>query len=241
MDDPARGTMTARWEETPDRSSRHDRCASAESLHRSDEVREIVRLERNGRSRERNYDRSMGGDARQGHPMLKKPQPMTAAPKPHNARKYCEFHKQNSHTTSEWMELKKTFHELVDKGQIDCFLKRGPRSFRKDCDLAREEPREEECTIAIVATIAIGYTEGINRAAWKAQMRWTQQGLTAEQGNRITVPTMTFDGREGQHFNLSHNNPLNCRTKGGHRISTSNFDRYQELYRHYYLGLLEKT
>jgi len=35
-----------------------------------------------------------------GHPMLKRPPPMSSVPKPHNARKYCEFHKQNGHTTA---------------------------------------------------------------------------------------------------------------------------------------------
>ena len=29
------------------------------------------------------------------HPMLKRPHSMTSVPKPHNAWKYCEFHKQN--------------------------------------------------------------------------------------------------------------------------------------------------
>ncbi|KAJ8422177.1 LOW QUALITY PROTEIN: hypothetical protein Cgig2_000648 [Carnegiea gigantea] len=30
-----------------------------------------------------------------GHPMLKRPPPMTLVPKPHNTQKYCEFHEQN--------------------------------------------------------------------------------------------------------------------------------------------------
>lgn len=51
-----------------------------------------------------------------GHPMLRKPQPMTTALKPHNAQKYYEFHKQNCHTTAEYRKLKKALHELTDKG-----------------------------------------------------------------------------------------------------------------------------
>jgi len=51
-----------------------------------------------------------------GHLMLQRPPPMTAAPKPQNARKYCEFHEQSGHTTTECRELKKALHELVDKG-----------------------------------------------------------------------------------------------------------------------------
>ena len=47
--------------------------------------------------------------------MLKRPQSMTTAPKPHYAWKYCDFHEQNGHTTAKCRELWKTLHELADK------------------------------------------------------------------------------------------------------------------------------
>ena len=50
------------------------------------------------------------------HPMLKRPPLMTSTPKPHNARKYCEFNKQNGHMTAECQELRKALHELANKG-----------------------------------------------------------------------------------------------------------------------------
>ncbi|KAJ8426975.1 hypothetical protein Cgig2_010206 [Carnegiea gigantea] len=50
------------------------------------------------------------------HPMLRRPQPMTAASKPHNAQKYCKFHEQNGHTIAECRELRKALHELANKG-----------------------------------------------------------------------------------------------------------------------------
>ncbi|KAJ8433874.1 hypothetical protein Cgig2_021257 [Carnegiea gigantea] len=53
-----------------------------------------------------------------GHPMLRRPLPMTAPPKPQHPRKYCEFHEQSGHTTTERLELKKALHELADKGQV---------------------------------------------------------------------------------------------------------------------------
>ena len=88
--------------------------------------------------------------------MLKTPQPMTSAPEPHNAWKYCEFHQQNGHTTAECRELRKALHELADKCQIDRFLKRGLRFLWKKREPVRPEPREEECFTEIVATIAGG-------------------------------------------------------------------------------------
>jgi len=103
--------------------------------------------------------------------MLKRPTPMTTTPKPQNTRKYSEFHEQNGHTTAECQELRKSLHELEDKGQIDRFLKRGPRFFRKDDEPAWPEPRDDECSTEIVATIAGGYAEDITQSAWKAQLR----------------------------------------------------------------------
>ncbi|KAJ8435295.1 hypothetical protein Cgig2_026387 [Carnegiea gigantea] len=123
------------------------RHAPAESLLRSDEVREIARLERNGWSRERNHDRSMGVDARQAC--------QAARGRPMNSG------------------AEEGLHELTDKGQIDRFLKRGPRSLHKGCDTACTESREE-CSTEILAIIVGGYAEGITRATWKAQMRRTQ-------------------------------------------------------------------
>ncbi|KAJ8452003.1 hypothetical protein Cgig2_016584 [Carnegiea gigantea] len=112
-----------------------------------------------------------------GHPMLQRRPLMTAPPKPQNAQKYCEFHEQSGHTTTECRELKKAFHELADKGQIYQFLKRGPRFLRREQEPAPPLPRDEECSMEIVATITGGYAEGITRSAWKAQLRNAQQVL----------------------------------------------------------------
>ncbi|KAJ8443570.1 hypothetical protein Cgig2_020657 [Carnegiea gigantea] len=65
------------------------------------------------------------------HPMSKKLQPMTTAPKHHNVQKYCEFHEQNGHTTTECRELRKGLHELANKGKTDRFLKGRPRTLRR--------------------------------------------------------------------------------------------------------------
>jgi len=97
--------------------------------------------------------------------MMKRPQPMTSAPKPHNARKYCKFHEQNGLTTTKCRELRKALHELVHKDQIDRFLKRGPQFLQKEHEPVWLEPRDEECSTKIVATIASGYAKGITRFA----------------------------------------------------------------------------
>jgi len=55
---------------------------------------------------------------------------------------------------------------------------------------------DEESSTEVVATIAVGYVEGIARSAWKAQLRIAQQVLTMEQGPCIIVPTMVFGGKD---------------------------------------------
>ncbi|KAJ8422514.1 hypothetical protein Cgig2_028271 [Carnegiea gigantea] len=158
----------------------------AESLCQSDEVREIVRLERNKWSHKRSHDHSTRRNSRQGHRMLRKSSPMTGEPKPHNAQK------------EDPTPLVKTvtWH-------------------------ARDLERKK-------VTITDGYEDDINRAARKAQMRGMQQVLMAEQGNRIMVPTITFDGHEGQHCSSLHNDSLVVKLKVANALVHR--DRYRELY-----------
>ncbi|KAJ8427753.1 hypothetical protein Cgig2_008557 [Carnegiea gigantea] len=114
-------------------------------------------------------ERTQAGDAPvRGHPMLHQPPPITAPPKPQNARKYCEFHEQSRHTTTECRELKKALHELANKGQIDRFLKKGPLFLRQEQAPAPPPPREEECSTKVMATIVGGYREEITWMVWKA-------------------------------------------------------------------------
>ncbi|KAJ8444407.1 hypothetical protein Cgig2_026611 [Carnegiea gigantea] len=67
---------------------------------------------------------------------------------------------------------------------------------------------DEECSTEIAATITVRYVEGITRSGWKAQLWGPQQVLIAEQGSRVTVPTMVFGGEQGPRFISPHNDPL---------------------------------
>ncbi|KAJ8426121.1 hypothetical protein Cgig2_005766 [Carnegiea gigantea] len=133
------------------------RHAPIRSHCRSDEVREMACPEKDGRSLDGNHDwsvksklQSLEGKSREGDTLLSaarpRPPPMTTTPKPHNTPKYCEFHEQNGRTTTECRELRKALHQLVDKGQIDRFLKRGPQFLHKEHQPTCLEPREEECS-----------------------------------------------------------------------------------------------
>ncbi|KAJ8429254.1 hypothetical protein Cgig2_031554 [Carnegiea gigantea] len=180
---PAKGTMTTLWEKMPNRPAKWPEVGWR-TLQLRPHRTQLTLSTRPG-SKRKNRPQGLqkelprGGTlpstpqlwsahavrSDEGHPMLRKPQLMTAAPKSHNAQKYCEFHELNSYTTAERRELKKALHELADKG--------GSRSLRKEHDLSCAEPREKECSTEIVATIASRYAEGITQAEWKAQMRGT--------------------------------------------------------------------
>jgi len=112
----------------------------------------------------------------------------------------------------------KALYELADKGQIDHFLKKGPRSLRREREPVQPQPRDEECSTEVVATIVEGYAETMTLSAWKAQLRGTEQVLTAEWGTRVTVSTMVFGRREAQRFASPHNDPLVVEMKVGSTI-----------------------
>ncbi|KAJ8424354.1 hypothetical protein Cgig2_015738 [Carnegiea gigantea] len=52
---------------------------------------------------------------------------------------------------------------------------------------AQPRPRDEECSTKVMATIAGGYTEGITRSAWKAQLRSAQQEVNPMRMIRLPV------------------------------------------------------
>ncbi|KAJ8428180.1 hypothetical protein Cgig2_015621 [Carnegiea gigantea] len=156
MDDLVRGTMIDRLEGTPGRSSGLDRPPSKSKLQPRPRRRYLLPmygLVSKSRSKPRGLVRkSLGGGTPLRVPQLgntRKSQLMTAASKLHNTQKYWEFDEQNGHITAQCRELKKALHELTDKGKIDHFLKRGPRSFRKDLNLACEEPERRSAPLKL--------------------------------------------------------------------------------------------
>ncbi|KAJ8435859.1 LOW QUALITY PROTEIN: hypothetical protein Cgig2_028567 [Carnegiea gigantea] len=134
------------------------------------------------------------------HLMLKRPQPMTSAPKCHNARKYYEFHKQNRDTTAECRELRKALHELIDR-----FLKRQLRFLRKEREPVRPEPREEECSTKIVATIT-GDTRKVSLSPPR-KLNFKEHNKFSRLNKGAKLQYQQWWG-EGPHFTSLHSNLL---------------------------------
>ncbi|KAJ8434188.1 hypothetical protein Cgig2_004659 [Carnegiea gigantea] len=166
------------------------RCDPAASPCRSERMQEALHVDGDRRSREENRDHSIGANAHPHYRLVhERPTKSTTASTPKNKYRGLEEGSSN------------------DDGLPSVVLT-GLRFLRKERKHAWPEPRDEECSTEMVVTIVGRYAEGITRSAWKAQLRGAQQVLTAEQGSRITVPTMVFGGGQDPHFTSPHNDPL---------------------------------
>ena len=100
---------------------------------------------------------------------LKWPRSLHLSPNVHNKRKYCRFHKDYEYYTKDCRDLKEQIEELIQKGKLQKFVKKGdPDRFRdgnkdqcegsqKDKDHMRLRP---QTTIGEIKTIVGGSSTG---------------------------------------------------------------------------------
>ncbi|KAJ8424343.1 hypothetical protein Cgig2_022189 [Carnegiea gigantea] len=103
-----------------------------------------------------NRDREASQPNRNGQPLMENHDRLAAA--------------STGHTKAKCRELKKALRDLADKGQIDRFLKKGPCFLHGEREPAQPQPRDEKCSMEVMATTARGYTEGMTWSAWKAHL-----------------------------------------------------------------------
>ncbi|KAJ8420089.1 LOW QUALITY PROTEIN: hypothetical protein Cgig2_002030 [Carnegiea gigantea] len=108
----------------------------------------------------------------------------------------CPPHTRGNGQVYHWL------HSLCDPFQANRLAQRTRQ------EPVQPRPRDEECSMEIMASITGGYTEGMTRSAWKAQLRGMQQVLMTEQGPHLIAPTMVFGAKEAPHFAFPHNDPL---------------------------------
>ena len=79
---------------------------------------------------------------------LKWPRPLHSSPNVHDKKKYCCFHKDHGHYTEDCKNLKEQIEELIRKGKLQRFVKKGePSKFGDDNKCKREaSPRDEDIT-----------------------------------------------------------------------------------------------
>ena len=76
------------------------------------------------------------------------PKPLHSSPHVHDKKKYCRFHKDHGHNTEDCRDLKEQIEELIQKGKLQKYVKKGKSSrFRDDNKNQREpSPRDEDHT-----------------------------------------------------------------------------------------------
>ena len=79
---------------------------------------------------------------------LKWPRPLYSLPNVHDKNKYCRFHKDHGHYTEDCRDLKEQIEELICKGKLQKFVKKGEPSRSRDNNKIHHEssPRDENYT-----------------------------------------------------------------------------------------------
>ncbi|XP_023888260.1 uncharacterized protein LOC136067296 [Quercus suber] len=70
---------------------------------------------------------------------LKWPQPLHSSPNVRDKNKYCRFHKDHSHYTEDCRDLKEQIEELIQKGKLQKFIKKGEYSRFRDGNKGQHE------------------------------------------------------------------------------------------------------
>jgi len=79
---------------------------------------------------------------------LKWPRPLHSSPNVRDKKKYCHFHKDHGHYIEDCRDLKEQIKELICKGKLQRFVKKGEPSRSKDDNKNQCEasPRDEDHT-----------------------------------------------------------------------------------------------
>ena len=75
---------------------------------------------------------------------LKWPRPLHSSPNVRDKKKYCRFHKDHDHYTEDCIDLKEKIEELIQKGKLQKFIKKGDssKSRRDNKDKHEASPRD---------------------------------------------------------------------------------------------------
>ena len=76
---------------------------------------------------------------------LKWPGPLHSSPNVRDKRKYCRFHKDHEHYTEDYQDLKEQIEELIRKGKLQKYVKKGDFSRYRDGKKDQHEgPQKDE-------------------------------------------------------------------------------------------------
>ena len=90
---------------------------------------------------------------------LKWPRPLHFSPNVHDKKKYCRFHKDHGNYTKDCRDLKEQIEELIRKGKLQKYVKKGESSMFKgnsknQCKFSpRDEDHMSQCPPSVIRKI----------------------------------------------------------------------------------------
>ncbi|XP_065618123.1 uncharacterized protein LOC136062684, partial [Quercus suber] len=150
---------------------------------------------------------------------LKWPRPLHSSPNVHDKSKYCRFHKDHGHYTEDCRDLKEQIEELIRRGKLQKFVKKGEHSkFREENkrqqgSSSRNDDRQSQPpqnVVGEIQTIAGGPTTGGSFKSLKKthQRQVNSVHVTHLPKQRRTDQDMTFNESDSRGVKQPHNDPL---------------------------------
>ena len=116
---------------------------------------------------------------------LKWPRPLHSSPNMYDKKKYCCFHKDHCHYTEDYRDLKEQIKELIRKGKLQRFVKKGKHSRSKDndkdkCEASlRDEDRTPQCPPSMIREIKTITNEPFTRGSFKSLKKSYQRQVNS--------------------------------------------------------------
>ena len=150
---------------------------------------------------------------------LKWPRPLHSSPHIRNKNKYCRFHKDHGHYTEDCRDLNEQIEELIQKGKLQRYVKKGKHSSFKKSNKNQSEftpggndrPHQPpQDVIGEIQKISGGpLTGGSFRSLKKATQRQVNSvHMIPLFKQRRTDQDMTFSEVDAREVRLPHNDPL---------------------------------
>ncbi|XP_030941986.1 uncharacterized protein LOC115967013 [Quercus lobata] len=150
---------------------------------------------------------------------LKWPKPLHSSPNVRDKNKYCRFHRDHGHNTEDCRDLKEQIEELIRKGKLQKYVKKGEYSkFRDDNKTQRESfPQDDDHSsqpqrkvIGEINTITGGpFSGGSFRSLKKAYHRQVNSVHTMPPSkHRRTCQDVSFSEGDAIGVKKPHNDPL---------------------------------
>ncbi|XP_022150613.1 uncharacterized protein LOC111018708, partial [Momordica charantia] len=138
--------------------------------------------------------------------LLKRPEKLRGAPERRSKDKYCRFHREHGHNTSDCWELKRQIEDLIQDGYFKKFVGK-PRTSsaekKEERKRSRTPPRRTDRP-AVINTIFGGPSGGQSGHKRKELARAARREVCIIREQGPTCP-ITFDGADSEEVHLPHN------------------------------------